>query len=115
MTISISAEIREAFSRLACKSDRHLRETARIFAYLRELETELQEGRVSLDFWNIQDSASGWLESSFTLRTGTPIWRLYPQHRHVIALLARQEGKIAVIQLCCRKDLEAVERALSSA
>jgi hypothetical protein len=115
MTISISAEIRESFCRTARKSDRHLRETARIFAYLRELESDIQDRRIAQEFWNIRDSASGWLESCRTLPSGTPIWRLYPQHRHAIALLALQNGEICVLQICCRRELETVERALSGA
>ena len=114
MTVNITTDFQESFSEIACKGDRHLRETARIYAYLLELDAELRDGRVSMAFWNVQDSASGWLKSKSTLRSGTPIWRLYPQHRYAIALLAKLGGQISALQICGHRELAAVELALSS-
>lgn len=114
MTVNTTTEFKEAFSKIARKGDRHLRETARIYAYLLELDADIRDGRVSMDFWNVQDSAWGWLESQCTLRSGTPIWRLYPQHRHAIALLAQLGGEICALQICARRELEAAELALSN-
>ena len=114
MTVNITTEFKRSFALISRKSDPHLRQTARIYAYLFELDADIRDGRVSMDYWNVQDSASGWLESQSTLRSGTPIWRLYPQHRHAIALLARFAGEIRALRICGRRELIATERELSS-
>jgi hypothetical protein len=115
MTIVITAELGNELLGIARQGELHLHEVARVFAYLRDLDELIREKRISLDFWNVSGSAAGTLESRHTLRDGTPIWRLYPQHRHAIALLMEKDGEICLIRVCGKRDLEEAERALSSA
>jgi hypothetical protein len=114
MTVRIPAEVAETLSVIGRQSDSRMREVARVFVYLKELEAELGDGRTSLEFWNVRDSAAGLLESRCTLKSGASVWRLYPQtNKHAVVLLACLEGQIQVLAVCSRRSLEAVERRLA--
>jgi hypothetical protein len=85
------------------------REVARLYVHLEHLEKTL--ARTS-QFWNIQDAASGSLESCATLKDGTSIWRLCPTHVHCIALLVEQNGDLLVLEVCSRAEVETTENHL---
>jgi hypothetical protein len=116
MTVYVSPKSKGVLSKIAKTSDRHLREAARVYGYLRELDNDLKHGRISLEFWNVRDCAAGLLESRCNMPSGAPLWRLYSrQHRHVIALLVKEDGVICLLEICSRSELRAVESALTSA
>ena len=115
MIIGVSAPVRAQFLNIARTGSGALREVARIFHYLDELQNALGRRNCRSDFWNVGGSASGQLESARNLSCGSPIWRLYPRHRHAIALVARLDRGIEVLAVCSRKDLNAVEDDLCAA
>jgi hypothetical protein len=109
-TLLLSPEAEQKLLRIAEKDGLWAqREVARIYVYLEHLEIRLAK---TSRFWNIQDSASGALESRATLRDGTPIWRLCPTHVHCIALLAEQDGDLLVLEVCNRAEIETIENEL---
>ena len=85
-----------------------LKKVTRIFTNLKRLAQKLAR----TEFWNIEDSASGNIESHAALNDGTPIWRLCPTHVHCIALLVEQDGDLLVLEACTRAEIETVERQL---
>jgi hypothetical protein len=115
MYIRFFPDAKKAISRIARQSDSHLDEATKIFCYARDLEDDLTHGRVSIDTWNVRDSASGWLESRCATRSGHSIWRLfYRQHEYAVALLAQVDGYICVLHVCGQDEVENAENALRS-
>jgi len=104
--VRIRTEVRE---KLLLIAEHDLKEATRVFVILEHLEIKLAR---TTDFWNIQDSASGNIESRATLKDGTPIWRLCPTHVHCIALLVMQDEDLLVLEVCNRAEIETVERRL---
>ena len=90
-------------------SFRAQREVARLYSCLKRLESRMKR---SADFWNVEYSASGILTSSATMRDGTPVWRLCPTNTHCIALIAKVNGDLCVLEICSRADIGTIERKL---
>jgi hypothetical protein len=115
MYIRFFPDVRKSISRIARQSDSHLDEATMIFCYTRDLEDDLKHGRISIDTWNVRDSALGWLESCCTTRSGHSIWRLfYRQHEYAVALLAQVGRHICVLHVCGHEEVENAENALRS-
>jgi hypothetical protein len=85
------------------------REVARTYVYLRYLNEKIA---AAPDFWNIDGSATGFLQSFTTRRNGNPIWRLCPTHVSCIALLTVQDGDLLVLAICSRAEIETLEQTL---
>ena len=110
MIIVVPPEVNEKMLGIARSNSRAHREVIRIYVYLERLEIKLREA--SLEFWNVRDSASGWLEAGATLENGIPIWRLYPTHVHCVAFLAKQDDHLLVLDVSSRAEVEDTEAQL---
>jgi hypothetical protein len=109
-TIVVPADVTEKMVWIARSNPGAHREVVRVYVYLERLEMKLEQA--PLEFWNIRDSASGWLESCATLNDGTPIWRLYPTHVHCIAFLAERDGDLLVLDVSSKAEVETTETQL---
>jgi hypothetical protein len=85
-------------------------EVAKIYSRLLVLQEKIT---ASIEFWNVEDSASGILESCHTVN-GTPVWRLCPPGNRYIALLAVYDDDLVVLDICQEANADAVERELTT-
>ncbi|MGB6176448.1 MAG: hypothetical protein WBF43_08955 [Methylocella sp.] len=105
--LRISIEVNEKFVGIASGGGNGLREVAKIYVCLEAIQCKIRSTHP--EFWNVGYSASGILQSFATLKNGTPIWRLYPNHRYCIALLAELDGDIHVLDVCNKAEIGSVE------
>jgi hypothetical protein len=110
MQILVSDEAERDLYRLAEDESYWVqKEAARTYVYLKHLGKKIA---TAPDFWNIDGSATGFLQSFTTRRNGNPIWRLCPTHVSCIGLLTVQDGDLLVLAFCNRADVETIEQTL---
>lgn len=110
MQVLVSVEAETELYRLAQEGSFWTqREVAHIYVYLRYLQEKIA---TAPDFWNIDGSATGYLQSFTTRRNGKPIWRLCPTHVSCIGLLTVQDGDLFVLAFCNRAEVETIEQTL---
>jgi len=107
MNVTISSDAEAHLLQIAESGDLLvLCEVAKTFALLKDIANNIRGEKY---YWDDAKHNNSLLNSCSTLKGSVPIWRVYPNHLHCIALLVEINNELRVLGFCSQANLSAAE------